>query len=92
MDHGVGIVAISVYLCLYLSMYRCMFLSIYLSLVPLSFFLSSSSASSPFLSMCLSLSQDHRAYVHVGVAEAKVFIIDPSGVIHHINNSTYART
>ncbi|KEP63819.1 UNVERIFIED_CONTAM: LNS2 (Lipin/Ned1/Smp2) protein [Hammondia hammondi] len=35
---------------------------------------------------------DHRAYVHVGVAEAKVFIIDPSGAIHHINNSTYART
>eukprot|EP00922_Rhytidocystis_sp_ex-Travisia-forbesii_P038848 GHVS01057872.1.p1 GENE.GHVS01057872.1~~GHVS01057872.1.p1 ORF type:complete len:608 (+),score=87.52 GHVS01057872.1:198-2021(+) len=34
---------------------------------------------------------DHRAYVHIGVPEGKVFIIDPRGVIHHVN-TTYART
>ncbi|OEH79406.1 putative lipin [Cyclospora cayetanensis] len=35
---------------------------------------------------------DHRAYIHVGIPEAKIFIIDTAGVIHHISNSTYART
>lgn len=38
------------------------------------------------------LLQDHRAYIHVGIPEAKIFIIDTAGVIHHISNSTYART
>ncbi|KAL8272473.1 hypothetical protein Esti_003596 [Eimeria stiedai] len=35
---------------------------------------------------------DHRAYIHVGIPEAKIFIIDTAGVIHHISNTTYART
>jgi len=34
---------------------------------------------------------DHRAYVHIGVPEAKIFIIDPLGVVHHVN-STYAKS
>eukprot|EP00920_Eleutheroschizon_duboscqi_P004430 GHVT01010195.1.p1 GENE.GHVT01010195.1~~GHVT01010195.1.p1 ORF type:complete len:296 (-),score=55.79 GHVT01010195.1:1040-1927(-) len=34
---------------------------------------------------------DHRAYVHVGIPESRVFIIDPKGTIHHVN-TTYART
>ncbi|KAL8433796.1 hypothetical protein ACSSS7_003642 [Eimeria intestinalis] len=38
------------------------------------------------------LVNDHRAYIHVGIPEAKIFIIDTAGVIHHISNTTYART
>jgi len=34
---------------------------------------------------------DYRAYTSVGVPEAKVFIIDTKGLIHHCN-TTYART
>ncbi|GIX65253.1 lipin, putative [Babesia caballi] len=34
---------------------------------------------------------DHRAYVSVGVPENRVFIINPSGIIRHVNAS-YART
>ncbi|GFE54454.1 LNS2 Lipin Ned1 Smp2 domain-containing protein [Babesia ovis] len=34
---------------------------------------------------------DHRAYVSVGVPENRVFIINPSGIIHHVN-STEAST
>eukprot|EP01069_Polyplicarium_translucidae_P000980 Polyplicarium_translucidae@DN1473_c0_g1_i1.p1 len=34
---------------------------------------------------------DHRAYVHIGIPESKVFIIDPNGTVHHINQ-TYAKT
>nr|PVC50880.1 hypothetical protein MACL_00001955 [Theileria orientalis] len=36
-------------------------------------------------------SSDHRAYVSVGVPEKRVFIINPSGVISHVN-SQFART
>ncbi|EZG55244.1 LNS2 (lipin/Ned1/Smp2) protein [Gregarina niphandrodes] len=34
---------------------------------------------------------DHRAYVHVGVPEARIFIIDPTGHVHHVNR-TFAKT
>lgn len=34
---------------------------------------------------------DYRSYSHVGIPEGKIFIIDPKGVIHHINK-TYAKT
>ncbi|KAF7458692.1 putative HAD superfamily protein [Cryptosporidium felis] len=34
---------------------------------------------------------DYRSYSHVGIPEGKIFIIDPKGVIHHINR-TYAKT
>lgn len=30
-------------------------------------------------------SQDHRAYVHIGIPESRVFTVDPKGVLHHIN-------
>ncbi|AFZ81441.1 LNS2 Lipin/Ned1/Smp2 domain-containing protein [Theileria equi strain WA] len=36
-------------------------------------------------------SSDHRAYVSVGVPESRVFIINTSGIIKHVN-SNYART
>eukprot|EP00917_Polyrhabdina_sp_WS-2016_P013017 GHVP01028656.1.p1 GENE.GHVP01028656.1~~GHVP01028656.1.p1 ORF type:complete len:568 (-),score=74.78 GHVP01028656.1:3986-5689(-) len=34
---------------------------------------------------------DHRSYVHIGVPEAKIFIVDPKGTLHHLNK-TYAKT
>ncbi|KAJ1608704.1 hypothetical protein OIY81_1197 [Cryptosporidium canis] len=34
---------------------------------------------------------DYRSYSHVGIPEGKIFIIDPKGIIHHINK-TYAKT
>ncbi|XP_055388531.1 uncharacterized protein LOC129617183, partial [Condylostylus longicornis] len=34
---------------------------------------------------------DHRSYVHIGCPEARVFIIDTKGKLHHVNH-TYAQT
>lgn len=34
---------------------------------------------------------DHKAYTHIGIPEAKVFIINHEGVVHHVN-SAYAKT
>lgn len=34
---------------------------------------------------------DHRSYVHIGIPEARVFIVDPKGTLHHVN-TTYAKT
>lgn len=34
---------------------------------------------------------DHRAYVHIGIPEARIFIIDPTGHVHHVNTA-YARS
>ncbi|KJP84877.1 hypothetical protein AK88_05492 [Plasmodium fragile] len=45
----------------------------------------------PFYAAFGNTESDHRAYISVGVPEAKVFIIDNRGIVHHVN-STYAKT
>ncbi|CAD2097434.1 HAD superfamily protein, putative [Plasmodium vinckei petteri] len=45
----------------------------------------------PFYAAFGNTESDHRAYISVGVPEAKVFIIDNNGIVHHVN-STYAKT
>ncbi|CXH99104.1 HAD superfamily protein, putative [Plasmodium berghei] len=45
----------------------------------------------PFYAAFGNTESDHRAYISVGVPEAKVFIIDNHGIVHHVN-STYAKT
>eukprot|EP01056_Protomagalhaensia_sp_Gyna25_P000259 Protomagalhaensia_sp_Gyna_25__258@NODE_1121_length_2171_cov_9_004221_g890_i0_p1_GENE_NODE_1121_length_2171_cov_9_004221_g890_i0NODE_1121_length_2171_cov_9_004221_g890_i0_p1_ORF_typecomplete_len487_score42_16LNS2/PF08235_13/2_1e94Acid_phosphat_B/PF03767_14/0_047_NODE_1121_length_2171_cov_9_004221_g890_i06482108 len=45
----------------------------------------------PFYAAFGNRDTDHRAYVHVGIPEARIFIIDPTGHVHHVNR-TYAKT
>lgn len=30
---------------------------------------------------------DHRAYVHIGIPESRVFTVDPKGILHHMNST-----
>jgi len=45
----------------------------------------------PFVAGFGNRDTDHRAYVYIGIPEGRVFIINNSGVVHHVNK-TYAKT
>lgn len=35
---------------------------------------------------------DHRAYVHIGIPESRIYIIDRDGTLHHVNASVCVKT